>query len=61
MTNNNSKKMGKLQKKMLEFLKKYPNTWHGYNDDFETRRIIKSMLERGLIETNEFNQFKLAE
>ena len=53
----NEKRLGPHQKNALEFARKYPG-WHGYARDPLTTRVIASLVKRGLVESNEFQQFR---
>lgn len=53
-------KLGKNEKHAYEFVKKYPG-WHGFDNDRTTKNAIKSLLRKGLIKVNEFNQFSINE
>ena len=59
----NTKHLGKYQKHMLEFAKKYCNNGriHSVATDSFTQKVAKSLEKRGLIIINEFNQFTLKE
>ena len=50
--------LGKHQRKLLKFAEKQPN-WQSYARDQLTTRVVKSLRIRGLIEVNDFRQFKL--
>lgn len=50
--------MTKEQVRMLKFAIDYRG-WHTYSKDQDTYRTIKSLVKRGLLETNEFWQFRL--
>ena len=50
-------KLGPLQKKALEFIRMV-NGWHTYASDKQTKGVISRLEKRGLIETNEFKQFR---
>lgn len=54
----NTKRLGKLQKEMLAFGIKYP-FWHAFSFDPTMKRVRNSLIDRGLIEVNQFNQFKV--
>jgi hypothetical protein len=42
--------MGKNQKNLLEFLKKYPNRWHSFNPkDRATRNAVESLRKEGIL------------
>lgn len=51
-------KLGKHMQKAYDFIQKV-NGWHGYAQDKLTRQVIKRLQTRGLIEVNEFQQFRL--
>lgn len=44
--------LGKAQRKALEFIRKV-NGWHGYSSDAITRRIVRSLANRNLVELSE--------
>ena len=46
------------QKKCLAFARKYPSEWHSYDQDSKTRKIVKSLADSGLLEVNQFGQFR---
>lgn len=50
-------KLGKNEKRALEFSKKYKG-WHTFQNDRATKSAIKSLKRKQLIEVNSFNQFK---
>jgi len=53
----NEKRLGPHQKNALAFAREYPG-WQGYAKDSLTKRVIASLAKRGLVETNEFYQFR---
>lgn len=53
----NTKGLGQCQKQMLRFMAAYPN-WHSYRGDAKTTRIARSLEKRGLVELNEYGQFR---
>ncbi len=55
----NTKNLGKHQKKLLKFAKKYSEAWHFYSQDSLTKKVVKSMQDKGLIIVNEYHQFHL--
>jgi hypothetical protein len=52
-----NKPLGPLQKKALEFARMV-NGWHSYAGDKQTKGVISRLEKRGLVETNEFKQFR---
>lgn len=50
--------MGRHQLRLLQFAIRYPG-WHSYGTDPITVRVVRSLESLGLIETNEFRQFRL--
>ena len=52
-------KLGKLEKDMLDFSKKYYNEWSSYSTDSTTKRVVSSLKKKRLICTNKYHQFKL--
>lgn len=50
--------MGRHQLRLLKFAIHYDG-WHTYGTDETTVRAIKSLVRLGLLETNEFRQFRL--
>ncbi len=51
--------MGNNMKAALEFAQRHPG-WHGYAvRDRATRQAIAALALRGLVEVNEFDQFRL--
>lgn len=53
------KRLGEYQRKMIQFAERV-NGWHSYASDAVTVRTIKSLRRRGLIKTNQYQQFKIA-
>lgn len=53
------KPIGKYQKSMYEFLKKYPGEWHSYSKDSLTKKTVSSLKKKKLICINKFSQMKL--
>lgn len=53
----NTAHMGKYQKDMLRFIKSC-NGWHGLAKDSFTQKVAKTLVNRGLIEVDEFNRFR---
>lgn len=47
--------LGKAQRKALEFIRKV-NGWHGYSSDAITRRIVRSLANRNLVELSDSTQ-----
>lgn len=47
--------LSKAQRKALEFIRKV-NGWHGYASDAITRRIVRSLAARNLVEVSENTQ-----
>jgi hypothetical protein len=52
-------RLGKNERKMFDFAKKYSPEWTGFNTDYQTMRIIDSLVKKGLVVINPFSQFKL--
>ena len=50
--------MGKNSLRLLRFALKYAG-WHSYGFDRSTRDSVKTLQANGLIEVNEFRQFRL--
>lgn len=50
-------RIGKNMRAALVFAKKYPG-WQTFNNDRATKKAILKLNELGLIQLNEFNQFK---
>lgn len=50
--------MGYLQVRALGFFKRHRG-WLSFKQDGDTKRIIKSLEARGLIEINQFSQARL--
>ena len=40
----------------LAFFAKYSDGWHSYSGDRATVSAVKSLVKRGYLEVNEFNQ-----
>ena len=58
-------RLGKHQKALMEFanrVKDYGGGWHSFNMRCATtRRTVKSLVSRGLLETNGHDQFRSLE
>ena len=54
-----TKLIGKYQKSMFTFLKKYPGEWHSYSQDSLTKKTLTSLKKKGLVCTNKYHQMKL--
>jgi hypothetical protein len=52
------KPQGKNQKAAYAFAQRV-NDWHTYHKDRTTLAALAGLVRRGLIETNEFHQFKI--
>jgi len=52
-------RLGKNMRHALEFAKKYAGKWQGFASDRATRNAIQSLQRQGLIEVNEFQQFRV--
>lgn len=53
--------MGKHQLRLLKFAILYcRETWSSYGTDETTVRAINSLVGKGLLEVNDFRQFRLA-
>ena len=44
--------------KLTEFAEKYPDQWHSFADNYQTKKAVYRAVELKRIEVNEFNQFK---
>jgi repressor of nif and glnA expression len=54
-------RLGKNERKALEFAQRV-NKWHGYDIRSTTDCMaIRSLERKGLVETNEYNQFRITE
>ena len=42
---------------LWKFCKKYPNKWHTFKTDKDTKSAINSLLKLRIVKINEFNQF----
>ena len=51
-------KLGKHQRKFLDFLTKYPGA-HYVTTDRLTKRVVQSLIDRGLIERVYVNMYRL--
>jgi hypothetical protein len=51
--------MGKHQLRLLKFAIRYRG-WHGFGTDRTTTSAVRSLVRLGLLEVNEFRQFRLA-
>lgn len=51
--------MTKHQKNAVNFLLKYPDEWHTYNDDKLTVEVVCALVNLGIAEINQYQQFKL--
>lgn len=58
MLKNSFSKLGKDQKNLLTYLESHPG-WHTLSKDQNTRRIIKKLLERNLIVSNRYKQYRI--
>jgi hypothetical protein len=54
-------RLGKLEKQAYDFIKSIPGQWHSFYPNSENKRVMNSLVKKGLIEINQFNQFKLKE
>lgn len=52
----NEKGLGYRQKMLLKFARQHREGWHGYH--YTESRVVKSLVDRGLIKINQYNQFK---
>lgn len=52
-----NRSLGKYQQDMYSFLYRYP--WSTLCIDRTTTRVMRSLLKRGLIEGNEFGQYRI--
>lgn len=61
MKKENEMRLGKYQKAMLNFAKKF-NGWHSITtiDNNFTLKVAQSLQKRGLLKINQFRQFKAA-
>lgn len=50
--------MGRHQLRLLKFAIKYKG-WQGFGTDVVTVSAVKSLVRMGLLEVNEFRQFRL--
>ncbi len=61
-TAQNESGLGSKQRDALRFARLYTReSWHSFNQDSDTKRVIQSLAARGLVEINEFNQFRLSQ
>jgi hypothetical protein len=51
-------RMGKRQRELMKFAKKYYPKWENYAGDTKTKRLVESLVARGLLETNLYQQFR---
>ena len=49
--------MSKNEKNALKFANRWPG-WHSYAKDTQTTKAIEGLKSKGLVEVNEFRQFK---
>jgi hypothetical protein len=49
--------LGKWQKKALNFAREYPG-WHSFAKDAVTKKSIKDLEKKGLVEVNQYGQFR---
>ncbi len=47
------------QKKLITFALKYAGNWHSYSPDYFTVAIVSATVNLGIIELNDYGQFKL--
>ncbi len=53
--------MGRHQLRLLRFAIKYcKESWESYGTDTTTVRAVNSLVAKGLLEVNEYRQFRLA-
>jgi hypothetical protein len=50
--------MGRHQLRLLKFAIKYRG-WQGFGTDSSTTNAVRSLVRMGLLEVNEFRQFRL--
>jgi hypothetical protein len=50
--------MGRHQLRLLKFAIKYSG-WQGFGTDASTVNAVRSLVRMGLLEVNEFRQFRL--
>jgi len=43
----------------IKFFLKYKDKWHSYSDDYETIKIITSLVNLQILNHNQFNQVKV--
>lgn len=64
----NENGLGSAQRDALDFAKRVSvnqinaadSGWHGFNNDYRTRQIIRSLEQRELVEVNQYLQFRVA-
>lgn len=54
------RRLGPHQKKALAFAQRYPGV-HSMNNDTLTEGVIHSLVSKGYLRLNEFNQFAITE
>ena len=47
------------KKDTIKFFLKYKDKWHSYADDYETIKIITSLVNLKILNHNKFNQVKV--
>lgn len=51
-------RMGKRQRELAKHARKYYPKWESYAGDAKTKRLVESLVARGLLETNLYQQFR---
>ena len=50
-------RLGTLESKALTFIRKVKG-WHSFAQDPTTKRVVKSLESKGLVEINRYHQFR---
>lgn len=51
-------RMGKRQRELVKYAWRYYPKWESYAGDAKTKRLVESLVARGLLETNLYQQFR---
>lgn len=50
--------IGKNMRHALNFVTNYPKKWHSFSADRATKEAVNKLLKLGLVEINEYHQFR---
>ena len=60
MTGKLDGRIGHRMRRALEFAEQWP-TWHTFDTARTTRSAVERLQKRGLVETNQFGQFRIVD